>query len=73
MPSLEISRKNATLPKRKEPLPHVVTQVQRKSTGSKDVAKTSKLDARLEALEKQNALLSAALMAVLRTVSFYWT
>ncbi|KAK4548282.1 hypothetical protein LTR36_010152 [Oleoguttula mirabilis] len=67
LPAFEISPKNATPPKRREPLPHVATQAQRKSTGSKDSARSSKIDARLEALEKQNALLSAALMAVLRT------
>ncbi|KAK5115390.1 hypothetical protein LTR85_009850 [Meristemomyces frigidus] len=67
LPTFEISPKNATPPKRQELLPHVATQAQRKSIGSKDSARTSKVDARLEALEKQNALLSAALMAVLRT------
>ena len=54
---------------RTDRLPHVATQVQqRKSTSSKDSNKTaSRIEARFEALEKQNALLSAALMAVLKT------
>ncbi|KAK5131736.1 hypothetical protein LTR08_000625 [Meristemomyces frigidus] len=66
-PAYEISPKHATPPKRIEQVAHVATQAQRKSTASKDSGRTSKIDARLEALEKQNALLSAALMAVLRT------
>jgi hypothetical protein len=46
-------------------LPHIVSQAQRLPVRSKTSA--SRIDARLEALEKQNALLSAALMAVLKT------
>jgi hypothetical protein len=42
-----------------------VSQAQRLPVRSKTSA--SRIDARLEALEKQNALLSAALMAVLKT------
>lgn len=67
LPPFEISPKNATPPKRLAGVAQVATQAQRKSTGFKDSAKTLRLSARLEALEKQNALLSAALMAVLRT------
>ncbi|KAK1064673.1 hypothetical protein LTR74_008525 [Friedmanniomyces endolithicus] len=76
-PVYEILPKASTPPKRSDPLPHVVTQAQRKSISPKDFSSgskptttaTSKLDsaARLEALEKQNAMLSAALVAVLRT------
>ncbi|EMC94825.1 hypothetical protein BAUCODRAFT_149913 [Baudoinia panamericana UAMH 10762] len=62
------------LPLPQEPLPirrelrHVVTQNQRKSGVSSTTSKSaSRIDARLEALEKRNALLSAALMAVLGT------
>jgi hypothetical protein len=46
-------------------LPHIVSQAQRLPVRSN--TSTSRIDARLEALEKQNALLSAALMAVLKT------
>ncbi|KAK5716007.1 hypothetical protein LTR15_009832 [Elasticomyces elasticus] len=55
------------LPKRAETVPHVASQ--RKSISPKDPAKAASklMDARLEALEKQNAMLSAALVAVLRT------
>ncbi|KAK1046177.1 hypothetical protein LTS16_006089 [Friedmanniomyces endolithicus] len=76
-PVYEILPKASTPPKRSDPLPHVVTQAQRKSISPKDFSSGSKptttastkLDsaARLEALEKQNAMLSAALVAVLRT------
>ncbi|KAK0889641.1 hypothetical protein LTR91_026398 [Friedmanniomyces endolithicus] len=76
-PVYEILPKASTPPKRSDPLPHVVTQAQRKSISPKDFSSgskptttaSSKLDsaARLEALEKQNAMLSAALVAVLRT------
>ncbi|TKA73687.1 hypothetical protein B0A55_05618 [Friedmanniomyces simplex] len=68
-PVYEILPKATTPPKRTDPLPHVVTQTQGKSVSSKDSSSktTSKTDARLEALEKQNAMLSAALVAVLRT------
>ncbi|KAK1094446.1 hypothetical protein LTR48_000321 [Friedmanniomyces endolithicus] len=76
-PVYEILPKAITPPKRSDPLPHVVTQAQRKSISPKDFSSGSKptttasfkLDsaARLEALEKQNAMLSAALVAVLRT------
>lgn len=49
----------------KEKLAHVATQ---RKTGFKAANRAaSRIDARLEALEKQNALLSAALMAVLKT------
>ncbi|KAK3110776.1 hypothetical protein LTR53_014585 [Teratosphaeriaceae sp. CCFEE 6253] len=61
-----------TPPKRVEALPHVATQAQRKSTVSKDSGSgrsttrmDARLDARLEALEKQNKMLSAALLAAL--------
>lgn len=40
---------------------------QRRSASSKETTKTSEFDARLAALEHQNKLLSAALMAVLKT------
>jgi hypothetical protein len=66
LPRYEISSKDASPPKRIEHMPHVATQAQRKSM-SKESSKRCTIDARLEALEKQNALLSAALMAVLRT------
>ena len=66
-PLYEITPKIGSPPKRTEHVPHVATQAQRKSTGSKDSDKTAKIYARLEAVEKQNVLLSAALMAVLRT------
>ncbi|KAK0292663.1 hypothetical protein LTR35_000694 [Friedmanniomyces endolithicus] len=76
-PVYEIMPKASTPPKRTDPLPHVVTQAQRKSISPKEFSSgskptttaSSKLDsaARLEALEKQNAMLSAALVAVLRT------
>ena len=66
-PLYEISPKANTPPKRAEYLPHVATQ-RKSTTSSKDSGKvSSRFDARLEALEKQNALLSAALMAVLKT------
>ncbi|KAK0257819.1 hypothetical protein LTS09_007433 [Friedmanniomyces endolithicus] len=75
-PVYEILPKAHTPPKRSDPLPHVVTRAQRKSISPKDsslgskptTAMSAKTDtARLEALEKQNAMLSAALVAVLRT------
>lgn len=45
----------------------VGSQVQRRSGSSKDTSKSTEVDARLAALEHQNKLLSAALMAVLKT------
>ena len=51
----------------KETTPHVASQVRRKPFASAQNASTDGINARLEALEKQNALLSAALTAVLRT------
>ncbi|CAK3897952.1 Hypothetical predicted protein [Lecanosticta acicola] len=52
--------------KHPEKFTHVATQ--RRNTGFKATNRAaSRIDARLEALEKQNALLSAALMAVLKT------
>ena len=52
-----------------EATPHIATQLQRKPvpTRQSDNTNTNGIKARLEALEKQNALLSAALTAVLRT------
>ncbi|KAK3671509.1 hypothetical protein LTR78_008608 [Recurvomyces mirabilis] len=72
LPAYEILSKDSTPPNR---IDHVATQAQRKSVSSKESSNskpsngkdTSKFDARLAALEKQNAMLSAALMAVLRT------
>ena len=66
LPTPETIGKRTSPPKRTDPLPHVA-QVQRKSASSKESTSTSRIHARLEALEKQNALLSAALTAVLRT------
>ncbi|KAK1825186.1 hypothetical protein LTR12_000475 [Friedmanniomyces endolithicus] len=75
-PVYEILPKASAPPKRTDLLPPVVTQAQRKSISPKDflgskptTAVSTKPDAaaRLEALEKQNAMLSAALVAVLRT------
>ncbi|KAK1043776.1 hypothetical protein LTR74_018394 [Friedmanniomyces endolithicus] len=72
-PVYEILPKASTPPKRTDPLPHVVTQAQgqsvssNKDSGCKTTLTSIKVDARLEALEKQNAMLSAALVAVLRT------
>jgi hypothetical protein len=51
----------------KEITPHVVSQVRRKPVASTENAGTKDIHVRLEALERQNALLSAALTAVLRT------
>lgn len=62
LPAYEIIPK--TLPKRSNAVSHIASQVQRKSAASEESAQ---VHARLEALEKQNALLSAALTAVLRT------
>ncbi|WPG97554.1 Hypothetical protein R9X50_00033100 [Acrodontium crateriforme] len=68
IPFSEISHGNSIPRQIAESLPHVGTQArQRKSNYYKDVNMSSRVDARLEALEKQNALLSAALMAVLKT------
>ena len=52
-----------------ESTPHIATQLQRKPVPppQSNTANTNGINARLEALEKQNALLSAALTAVLRT------
>lgn len=66
-PTYEIAPKLSSQPGRVDAVPHVASQVQRKSTGPKDSGRTARFDARLVALEKQNAMLSAALMAVLRT------
>ncbi|KAK3617229.1 hypothetical protein LTR22_026799, partial [Elasticomyces elasticus] len=53
------------LPRQPEVMPHVVTQVQRKSISPEDSNKTASkmMDARLMALEKQTEMLSAALIA----------
>lgn len=69
LPSTEASLKEVMLPKHGKHPSHIAAQVQpqRHSGSSKGSSKTSRIDARLEALEKQNALLSAALMAVLKT------
>ncbi|KAK3696129.1 hypothetical protein LTR37_018100 [Vermiconidia calcicola] len=64
LPVYEILPKG-TASRRSGQAPHVATQ--RKSGLSRDNANGSRTQARLEALEKQNALLSAALEAVLRT------
>ncbi|KAK0788680.1 hypothetical protein LTR75_012523 [Friedmanniomyces endolithicus] len=72
-PVYEILPKASTPRKRTDPLPHVVTQAQgqsvssNKDLGVKTTPKSIKIDARLEALEKQNEMLSAALVAVLKT------
>jgi hypothetical protein len=51
----------------KEATPHAVSQLRRKPVASTENAGTKDIHVRLEALERQNALLSAALTAVLRT------
>ncbi|KAK0972723.1 hypothetical protein LTR54_017497 [Friedmanniomyces endolithicus] len=72
-PVYEILPKASTPPKRTDPLPHVVTQAQgqsvssNKDLGGKTTLTSIKIDARLEALEKKDAMLSAALVPVLRT------
>jgi len=54
------------LPQRRlDPPPHIITQ--RRTGAAKESLDAAHFQARLEALEKQNALLSAALTAVLRT------
>ncbi|KAK5734539.1 hypothetical protein LTS12_026688 [Elasticomyces elasticus] len=62
------------LPRQPEVVPHDVTQVQRKSISPEgpDTTASKIMDARLIALEKQNELLSAALVAVLRTNRHDW-
>ncbi|KAM0712206.1 hypothetical protein Q7P37_011300 [Cladosporium fusiforme] len=66
--TITITTPSSTLTK---PLPHITTQDLRTSSSSSSNATTTRrIDARLERLEhleKQNALLNAALMAVLRT------
>lgn len=66
-PMYEINPKDATSAKTSEHVLHVASQAQRKSIGPKEVSKAARIDARLEALEKHNALLEAALWAVLKT------
>lgn len=51
----------------KEITPHIVSQIQRKPVPPNENANTKAINGRLEALEKQNAMLSAALSAVLRS------
>lgn len=60
LPSYEVSPVESTSSKQRTP--HITSQ--HKSTSTRN---STRFDARLEALEKQNALLSAALMAVLKT------
>ncbi|KAK3615833.1 hypothetical protein LTR22_027279 [Elasticomyces elasticus] len=62
------------LPRQPEVVPHVFTQVQRKSISPEgpDTTASKMMDARLIALEKQNEMLSAALVAVLRTNRHDW-
>lgn len=60
LPSYEVSPIESTFSKQRTP--HISTQHKSSSTRA-----STRFDARLEALEKQNALLSAALMAVLKT------
>ncbi|KAF2210865.1 hypothetical protein CERZMDRAFT_106662 [Cercospora zeae-maydis SCOH1-5] len=66
-PSYEVSPLSTSSNKQ---FPHIEAHrkphAERKTEGTSNRA-TSRIDARLEALEKQNALLSAALMAVLKT------
>lgn len=57
--------KDRARPKLNEIMPHAATQARR--TTSRGTRARGEIDARLEALEKQNALLSAALIAVLKT------
>ncbi|KXT17214.1 hypothetical protein AC579_323 [Pseudocercospora musae] len=60
----------STSPKKNQSLPHIATQKKTSATKHSEwtpTRATSRIDARLEALEKQNAILSAALMAVLKT------
>lgn len=69
VPSHDVSP-NSTSSKKNHALPHIATQRKPSSYKHTERASTraaSRIDARLEALEKQNALLSAALMAVLKT------
>ena len=68
LPTYEIVPKaNAQLKRGGQQIPHVASLVQRKAGSSRESIRNSRVHARLEALEKQNAMLSAALMAVLRT------
>ncbi|KAK5175333.1 uncharacterized protein LTR77_000471 [Saxophila tyrrhenica] len=64
--NLNVASKTAMAERRLDPPAHIVTQ-QRRSGGNRESMNTARFQARLEALEKQNALLSAALSAVLRT------
>ncbi|KAK0271843.1 hypothetical protein LTR54_017087 [Friedmanniomyces endolithicus] len=72
-PVYEILPKASTPRKRTDPLPHAVTQAQgqsvssNKDLGGETTPKSIKIDARLVALEKQNEMLYAALVAVLET------
>ncbi|KAM3415533.1 hypothetical protein BST61_g9054 [Cercospora zeina] len=67
VPSYEVSPISTSSKKK---FPHIAAHrkphAERKTEGTPNRA-ASRIDARLEALEKQNALLSAALMAVLKT------
>lgn len=65
LPAYEIHAEDKSPPKLNETIPHVATQARR--TTSRDKKARREIDARLEALEKQNAILSAALIAVLKT------
>jgi hypothetical protein len=60
---------NYIISKLTEATPHIATQLQRKPVPppKTNTGNTNGIHARLEALEKQNALLSAALTAVLKT------
>lgn len=67
VPSYDVSPISSTSSK-KDRYPGVATQKKPMASSSKAISRAqSRMDARLEALEKQNALLQAALMAVLKT------
>ena len=66
LPAYEIIQCETTALSRAKRAPHVSTQVQQTSESSKG-SMNARVYARLEALERQNALLSAALQAVIRT------
>jgi hypothetical protein len=73
-PPLQLRNQYNTSSSLSKPLPHITTQDLRTASSSSSSNNTTRaaarIDARLErleALEKQNALLSAALMAVLKT------
>ncbi|KAK3614267.1 hypothetical protein LTR56_027363 [Elasticomyces elasticus] len=72
--NLPIPQLSDMQPRQPEVVPHVVTQVRRKSISPEGPDKTASkmMDARLIALEKQNEMLSAALLAVLRTNRHDW-